>query len=88
MRPGAIFQDDKATPHRARVVTAFLQQHQVTGMNWPARSADVAPIEHICDILGHRVDVNHLPAVNLAQFFQFLQQEWNAIPQRNLVTLM
>ena len=33
MGPGAILQDDNATPHRARVVTTFLQQHQVTRMN-------------------------------------------------------
>ena len=30
MGPGAILQDDNATPHRAGVVTGFLQQHQAT----------------------------------------------------------
>ena len=44
MGPGAILQDENTTPHHARVVTAFLQQHQVTRMNWPARSPDMAPI--------------------------------------------
>ena len=77
MGPGAILQDDNATPHRAMVVTAFLQQHQVTRMNWPAHSTDMVPIEHFWDILGHCV-----------QLFQFPQQEWNTIPQRNLVTLV
>ena len=33
MGPGAILQDDNATPHRARMVTGFLQQHQVTQMD-------------------------------------------------------
>ena len=80
MGPGAILQDDNATPHHATVVTAFLQQHQITRMNWPARSPDMAPIEHLWDILGRRVHDNHPPAVNRAQLFQFLQQEWNAIP--------
>ena len=86
MGPGAILQDDNATPHRARVVTGFLQQHQVTQMDWPARSPDLAPIENLWDILGRRVHDNHPPAANLAQLFQFLQQEWNAIPQQTLVT--
>ena len=34
MGPGAILQDDSATSHHARVVTGFLQQHQVTQMDW------------------------------------------------------
>ena len=55
------------------MVTAFLQLYQVTRMNWPARSPDMAPIEHLWDILGRRVHDSHLPAVNLAQLFQFLQ---------------
>ena len=49
---------------------------------------DMAPTEHLWDILGCRVHDNHPQAINLAQLFQFLQQEWNAIPQRNLVTLV
>ena len=87
MGPGAILQDDNATPHRARVVTGFLQQHQVTQMDWPARSPDLAPVENL-GILGRHVHDNRLPAANLAQLFQFLQQEWNAIPQQTLVTLV
>ena len=88
MGPGEILQDDNATPHHARVVTGFLQQHQVTQMDWPARSPNLAPIENLWDILGRRVNDNHLPAANSDQLFQFLQQEWNAIPQQTLVTLV
>ena len=88
MEPGAILQDDNATPHRARVVTGFLQQHQVTQVDWPAHSPDLAPIENLWDILGCLVHDNHHPAANLAQLFQFLQQEWNAIPPQTLVTLV
>ena len=52
MGPGVILQDDNATPHCTRVVTGFLQQHQVTQMDWPAHSSDLAPIENLWDILG------------------------------------
>ena len=35
---GAIFQDDNARPHRARVVTDFFRQHNVNRMDWPPYS--------------------------------------------------
>ena len=41
------YQDDNATPHRARVVLDFLQQGNVTKMEQPPRSPDCNPIEHL-----------------------------------------
>ena len=86
--PGSILQDDNATPHRARVVTNFLQQQHIQRLDWPANSPDLAPIEHVWDILGRRLHANHPQAANMAQLFEFLQQEWLAIPQATLVTLV
>ena len=43
------YQDDNATPHRARVVLDFLQQGNVTKMEQPPRSPDCNPIEHLCE---------------------------------------
>ena len=45
--PGAIFQDDNAPAHRARIVTTFLEEHQVIWMAWSACSPDLNPIEHL-----------------------------------------
>jgi hypothetical protein len=90
MGPGAI-QQDNARPHRARVVNDFLQQQQVAGIDWPARSPDLNPIEHLWDALGRLIRGNHPPAANLGGLFQLLQQEWQAIPQhtpRELVNSM
>ncbi|GFV42714.1 HTH_Tnp_Tc3_2 domain-containing protein [Trichonephila clavipes] len=39
-RPGAIYQQDNARPHTARLS----QQYDPT---WPARSPDLSPIEHV-----------------------------------------
>ena len=75
MEPDATLQNNSTTPHRGRVVTAFLQQHQINRMNWPARSPDLAPIENLWDILGSHVNDNNLPAANLTQLFRNLQQE-------------
>ncbi|GFS75855.1 transposable element Tcb2 transposase [Trichonephila clavipes] len=45
--PGAIFQQDNAQPHTARVSQDCLRT--VTTLPWPARSPDLSPIEHIWD---------------------------------------
>ncbi|GFX16477.1 transposable element Tcb2 transposase [Trichonephila clavipes] len=51
--PGAIFQQDNAGPHTARVSQNCL--HTVTTIPWPARSPEFSPIEHIWDNFGRRV---------------------------------
>ncbi|KAK7097717.1 hypothetical protein V1264_004653 [Littorina saxatilis] len=84
MGAGAMLQDDNATPHRARVVQDVLQRQEIVRMNWPARSPDLAPIEYLWDIIGRRVRDNHPPPADVDQLFQFLQQEWTAIPQQML----
>lgn len=85
---GAVFQDDNARPHRAHIVTDFLQQHNIMRMEWPSCSPDLNPIEHLWDVLGRRLRSNHPPAVNLNQLHEFLQQEWERIPQMTLQTLV
>ena len=42
-------------------------------------SADMSPIEHVWDELGHRNRVP--PPANVAQLSQMFIQEWNNIPQ-------
>ncbi|GFS52551.1 transposable element Tcb2 transposase [Trichonephila clavipes] len=48
--PGAIFQQDNARPHTARVSQDCLRT--IATLPWPARSPDLSPIEHISDHLG------------------------------------
>ena len=88
MGPGAIFQDDNAPAHRARVVNDFLQQNQVVRMVWPACSPDLNPIEHLWDVLGRRVRSNNPPPATLARLDQILHAEWAAIPRATLQNLV
>ncbi|GFW94058.1 HTH_Tnp_Tc3_2 domain-containing protein [Trichonephila clavipes] len=50
---GAIFQQDNARPHTARLSQQCLQGYDV--LPWPARSPDLSPIEHVCDALGRQL---------------------------------
>ena len=54
---GAVFQDENARPHRARGVQDYFSQHGIQRMDWPARSPNMNPIEHLLDLLDRRVRI-------------------------------
>ena len=53
--PHAIFQQDNARPHVARIVQAFLQRRRVSLLPWPARSPDMSLIELVWDMVDRRL---------------------------------
>ncbi|GFT40968.1 transposable element Tcb1 transposase [Trichonephila clavipes] len=55
--PGAIFMQDNARPHAARVAQDFLRHFQTHP--WPARSPDFSPVEHVWDQLKRQMPSCH-----------------------------
>ncbi|GFW96922.1 transposable element Tc1 transposase [Trichonephila clavipes] len=51
--PGAIFHQDNARPHTARVSQDFLRYFQT--LPWLARSPDLSPVEHVWDQLRRQM---------------------------------
>ncbi|GFV36414.1 transposable element Tcb2 transposase [Trichonephila clavipes] len=57
-------------------------------MDWLARSPDLNPIEHVWDFLGRRLAGRNLPPVTIRELRLALQDEWAALPQQLIDTLI
>ncbi|GFS57166.1 hypothetical protein TNCV_4239141 [Trichonephila clavipes] len=55
-------------------------------MDWPARSPDLNPIEHVWDFLGRLLAARTLPPVTFRELRLALQDEWAAMPQQLSLT--
>ena len=82
------FQQDNARPHTARITMAFIGEHVVNVLPWPAYSPDMSPIEHLWDQLGRRIrNLNPRPLTR-PQLIAALHAEWANIPQDNIRRLI
>ncbi|GFS68477.1 transposable element Tcb2 transposase [Trichonephila clavipes] len=75
-----ILMDDNARPHRARIVEEYLEYHGLERMEWPARSPDLNPIEHLWDYLGREVAALNPPPRSLHELKQGLLCVWSSLP--------
>ncbi|GFV47316.1 DDE_3 domain-containing protein [Trichonephila clavipes] len=80
--PGAIFLQDNARPHTARVTQDF--QRHVQTLPWSARSPDLSPVEHVWDQLKRQISSCHsVHDLELA-----VQDLWAHLPQDNIRCLI
>lgn len=86
-RNGMLLQQDNARPHSARHTQETLRQNNIQTLDWPAKSPDLNPIEHLWDELGRRIrdraDVNNVNDLEAA-----LREEWHNIPAQTINKLI
>ncbi|GFS88991.1 transposable element Tcb2 transposase [Trichonephila clavipes] len=83
-----LFMDDNVPCHRTVAAEQLLESEDIERMDWPARSPDLNPIEHVWDFLGRRLAARTLPPVTIRELRLTLQDEWAAIPQQLIDTLI
>ncbi|GFT31632.1 transposable element Tcb2 transposase [Trichonephila clavipes] len=83
-----LFMDDNAPCHRTVAAEQLLESEDIERMDWPARSPDRNPIEHVWDFLGRRLAARTLPPVTIRELRFALQDEWAAMPQQLIDTLI
>ena len=74
-----LLMDDNARPHRAFVVDEYLEDIGLERIEWPARSPDLNPIEHMWDYLGRQVDASSPPPRSSRELEQSLLRVWSSL---------
>ncbi|GFS88344.1 transposable element Tcb2 transposase [Trichonephila clavipes] len=72
--PCAIYQQDNARPHTARLSQQCLQYDVLP---WPVRSPDLSPIEYVWDALGRQLQ----PSRDTGELTAQMQRLWQDLPQ-------
>uniref|UniRef100_A0A8D0DBC0 Tc1-like transposase DDE domain-containing protein n=1 Tax=Sander lucioperca TaxID=283035 RepID=A0A8D0DBC0_SANLU len=82
--PGFLLMQDNARPHVAGVCQQLLQEEGIDAMDWPARSPDLNPIEHIWDIMSRSIHRRHVAPQTVQELADALVQVWEEIPQETI----
>ncbi|GFX73698.1 transposable element Tc1 transposase [Trichonephila clavipes] len=83
----AIFQQDNALPHVARIVQSFFVNHQIELFLWPARSPDLSPIDNMWFMVAQRLTQITPPAATPDQLWQRMEAASSAVPLEHIQKL-
>ncbi|GFW37983.1 transposable element Tcb1 transposase [Trichonephila clavipes] len=83
----AIFQQDNARPHVARIIQRFFVNHQIELLSSPVRSPVLSPIENMWSMIVQRLIQITPPAVTPDQLWQRVEAAWSAVPQEHIQSL-
>ncbi|GFX00274.1 transposable element Tcb2 transposase [Trichonephila clavipes] len=82
------FHGRNAPCHQTVDSEQLLESEDIERMDWAARSPDLNPIEHVWDFLDRRLAARTLPPVTIRELRLALQDEWAAMPEQLIDTLI
>ncbi|KAI3362818.1 hypothetical protein L3Q82_001865 [Scortum barcoo] len=77
------FEETICSPLKIRF--QFLQDEGIDAMDWPTRSPDLNPIEHIWDIMSRSIHQRHVAPQTVQELADALVQVWEEIPQETIL---
>ncbi|GFW16410.1 transposable element Tcb1 transposase [Trichonephila clavipes] len=80
----AIFQQDNARPHVARIVQRFFVIHQIELLSCPALSPYLSSIENRWSMVAQRLTQTATPAARPDQLWHSVEAAWSAVPQEHV----
>ena len=83
-----VLMHDNARCHAARVVNSYLDEVQIEKLDWPPHSPDLNPIEHLWDTLKRHIRERNPVPMTLGELRIAAQEEWNAVSQEAIQTLI
>ena len=86
--PGFLLMHDNARPHVARVCRQYLEDEGIDTIEWPSRSPDLNPIEHLWDIMFQSIRRRQVAPQTLQELTDALRQIWEDIPQDTIRRLI
>ncbi|KAI4874245.1 hypothetical protein NFI96_007731 [Prochilodus magdalenae] len=82
--PGFLLMQDNARLLVAGVCQQFQQGEGIEAMDWPTRSPDLNPIEHIWDIMSRSIHQRQIALQTVQELAYALVQVWEEIPQATI----
>ncbi|CAJ0963082.1 unnamed protein product [Ranitomeya imitator] len=86
--PRFLLMQDNARPHVAGVCQQFLQDEGIEAMDWPTRSPDLNPLEHLWDIMSCTIHQCQVAPQTVQELADALVQVWEEMPQETVRRLI
>uniref|UniRef100_A0A1A7YAS8 Transposase Tc1-like domain-containing protein n=2 Tax=Iconisemion striatum TaxID=60296 RepID=A0A1A7YAS8_9TELE len=86
--PGFLLMHDNARPHVARVCRQYLEDEGIETIEWPSRSPDLNPIEHLWDIMFGSIRRRQVAPQTVQELRDALTQIWEEMPQDTIRCLI